>query len=63
MNEALGAMEHYNIEIVTIKGEPGIQEGDEDGMSHGELDIHLTDVKKECLDHTEEIPQTAGKIK
>lgn len=53
--------EHSYVDGVTIKTEPGNKEGEASEISYTEIDIQLPDIKKECLQYSERIHQTAGK--
>lgn len=48
---------------VTIKTEPGTQEGHGSEMPYTDMEIHNSDIKEECLENNERINQTAGNNK
>lgn len=50
-------MDPVNQDSVTIKKEPGAQEGEEGEMPFTEDDIKLSDIKEECLEPNENIEQ------
>lgn len=47
---------------VPIKEEPEPRQDDGGGISCTEIDIDLLNIKKECLDHSERMTQTAGNV-
>lgn len=50
------------IEPVATKAEPVSPEEVGGGISYTEIDIDLSDVNKECLEHSERITRTAGNV-
>lgn len=55
-------MDHPIVKKETIKAEPGSREEDGINTSYTEIDIHLQDVKEECLEHFKSVYITTGKI-
>lgn len=57
----ISTTEHSGLEGVTIKLEPGTKEEKDGDFSNEEIDVEVTDIKKDCSETPEGIHQTAGK--
>lgn len=54
-------MDLPNFETITVKMEPGTQDGDQCEMTYAEKDIDLQNIKEEYLEYAKKIGHTSGK--